>query len=289
MPSGPGPTIAPTYKCESSPLEREQRLGIILLALSGVEVFEIAESPPSLAYNWIVNLDKMNVCPEDAKLVERYILAVLYFSMSSESWSRCSVYNSTDCEATLFLSGADFCEWDGIGCNEDGNVTAIRLDGLSLIGTLPVEMGFLKHLTELDMDSNGLTGSIPESFGQLESLEILDLDSNDLNGTIPESIYGLTALRVIDLDGNVLSGTLPTELGRLSQLYFLQLDFNLFFGIIPTELTTLSRLKYLSIFGNRFTGEIPVDFCNSTSIERTIYGNCDICADANCCTACLSV
>lgn len=283
------PSDAPSYNCAKSPIQRAQEIGLKVLSLSGFEAFETAESPQSQAYNWIVNLDAMAVCPDDSTLLERYILAVLSFSLSSDSWSRCSVSNATECEDSLFLSGAGVCEWDGIRCNSSGNVTAIRLDELNLQGRLPLEIGFLEQLMEIDMDSNGLTGPIPSSIGLLESLEILDLDSNDLNGTIPESIYDLSALRVIDLDGNMLSGNVSTEIGRLSQLYFLQLDFNLFVGGVPSEMGTLSSLKYLSLFGNSFTGAIPSDLCNGNGINRTIYANCDVCADASCCTACLSL
>jgi len=269
-------------------MEREQAIGIALVSLSGVDAFSVPESPQSQAYNWIVDGDPMALCPGDAKLVERYILAVLSFSLSSDSWTRCSI-SPAECDAALFLSGGDICEWEGIGCDSNGSVTALRLDELSLAGRLPQEIGSLQKLVEIDMDSNKLTGTIPSSVGQLEFLEIIDLDKNDLVGPIPASIYGLSALRVIDLDGNSLSGVLSSEVGRLSQLYFLQLDFNLFSGGIPSEIGTLGGLKYLSLFGNSFSGAIPEDMCSDSSINRTIYANCNVCTEAECCTACLNV
>jgi len=284
------PSVAPTPKCMSSPMERAQGIGFILFAVSGDEVFASPDSPQSQAYNWIVNLDPMMLCPDSSELIERYILAVLSFSLSSDSWPKCP--SSADCDSSMFLSGSDVCEWDGIVCNSSGSVTSLRLDELGLTGTLPEEIGGLTQLTEIDMDSNGMTGPIPESVGRLSLLEILDIDNNALIGTIPGSIYGLSALRVIDLDGNALSGTVSTEIGRLTQLYFLQLDFNLFNGSIPSELGSLQGLKYLSLFGNGFTGALPGDLCSSsTSIDRTVYANCDVCTAAadECCTACLSV
>jgi hypothetical protein len=138
-----------------------------------------------------------------------------------------------------------------------------------------------------------LFGTIPSTLGQLKLLEIIDLDKNQLEGTLPEGLYDAKALRVLDLDSNLLGGTLSTRIGQLQNLYFLQLDFNSFSGTVPTQLESLNgTLKYISLFANQFEAEskIPNGLCSSNSTEGTpgitLYADCDICGDNNCCTAC---
>jgi hypothetical protein len=68
------------------------------------------------AAEWIIKVDSMNLEHSDPLLVQRFVLALLYFELDGQNW----VYKH-------FLKGDDECKWDGITCNEKGAVTEISL------------------------------------------------------------------------------------------------------------------------------------------------------------------
>jgi hypothetical protein len=266
--------------------ERSEQIASIATILSAGNEFDDIETAQFKALDWITNLDALYLCPDDPALAQRYILAVLYYQTSGDSWLRCTSDGLTSCEGAAFLSAESECKWGGIGCDTNGQVTDINLSSNNLAGSLPPEIGSLAFLEELLIDKNALIGSIPDSFGALASIEFLDMDHNNLTGSIPLELYEARTLRVIDLDHNDLSGVLATEIGQLSDLFFLQLDFTRLSGTVPSELATLPELQYVSLFVTDFSGAIPESLC-----ERgiQIFANCDICATDGCCTVCVSV
>ena len=69
-------------------------------------------------------------------------------------------------------------KWFGIKTNAN-RVTAIRLNGNNLSGTIPASIGNLTEITELALADNHLTKAIPESIGNLVKLNDLKLYSNE--------------------------------------------------------------------------------------------------------------
>lgn len=230
---------------------------------------------------WISGRDNDHLCPNDPKLIQRYVLAVLYFATSGEEWTVCSTSNGR-CDD--FLQSSDECLWNGIACNDEGYVTEIQLDGSNLNGHIPQELGHLTYLEELNMDDNLLTGSLPSSLGSLAFLKYMDLDKNMLTGQLPVELCNASSLRVLDLDTNSFTGSIPTAIALLTDLYFLQLDFNQLTGVIPSSLTSLKNLQYLSLLENAFDGQLPTGLCGR---DIKLYANCTVCPTDSCCTACL--
>jgi len=73
---------------------------------------------------------------------------------------------------------SDFCQWNGIACNDrrhPGRVTAIRLRGSDLGGTISPHLGNLTHLQDLDLSQNNLVGEIPVSLGRCIELRTMNL------------------------------------------------------------------------------------------------------------------
>ena len=68
------------------------------------------------------------------------------------------------------------------------------IDGMSISGTLPTELGLNSHLSFLWGSGSGLSGTIPASIGTMTSLHEMSLLGNHLNGTIPDSIGNMTGL-----------------------------------------------------------------------------------------------
>jgi hypothetical protein len=121
------PTAAPTA-CTSMDCLAE-----ILLQneVTDAEALQDNFSPQSLSLSWLAN-DELALLDLDSKppviLVERYVLAVLYFATNGRDWSN----------QRNFLSSSSACEWNngephnslslrGVACNDDDLVVTLRL------------------------------------------------------------------------------------------------------------------------------------------------------------------
>uniref|UniRef100_A0A1J3K8V9 non-specific serine/threonine protein kinase n=1 Tax=Noccaea caerulescens TaxID=107243 RepID=A0A1J3K8V9_NOCCA len=87
---------------------------------------------------------------------------------------------------------------------------AIYLKKNGLTGSIPVEVGQLKVLHELEFSQNNFSGSIPDELSNLTNLERLDLSNNSLSGRIPWSLTGLNFMSYFNVANNTLSGPIPT-------------------------------------------------------------------------------
>lgn len=252
-------------------------------------LFNDTSTPQSKALEWIQDTDSAELCPNSRFLVQRYIMAVFYFSTSGDQWKSCSANDENSCQGENFLSRSHECFWGGVECNGQREIIWIHLDKNNLAGPIPFELGSLSKLEELVMDDNKLSGTIPGTLGDLTFLTMMDFDNNTLTGALPEDLFSATSLKIIDLDRNQLSGSLSTKFGDLTNLYFLQLDLNFFTGGIPSSLAGLSDLTYLSLLKTSLTEKVSSAFCDK---DFTFYADCSICvpfgSEVNCCTACLN-
>jgi Leucine rich repeat len=212
---------------------------------------------------------------ESAILKQRYGLALLYLSLGG--WR---IMDS------VWLGRGNECEWQGVTCNAEAQVSEMHLTHLALTGELPgVAFRHLPALTKLDLSNNALDGlvplelwtatgnlelldlsgnrfhgTIPDAIAYLSLLTSLVLNTNILDGTIPEALYGITSLRELDLNTNAFTGSLSGDIGLLSKLESLAFDNNHFSGPLPSALGSLTALKQLSGSGNVFiAGTLPTE------------------------------
>ena len=183
-------------------------------------------------------------CPP---LTEREILEIMYGSTNGGSWN----------ESEGWLTEAPIEEWHGVHTDSTGRVVALRLADNSLSGTIPVELGQLSSLKQLELGSNGFHDRIPLELGALEDLRLLDLSWNQLGGAIPGELGALSELEYLDISGNQLSGPIPSALGDLLHLQSLLLSQNRLGGGIPEQLGSLENLLNLDLSDNRLWGPIP--------------------------------
>ncbi|KDO42690.1 hypothetical protein CISIN_1g046135mg, partial [Citrus sinensis] len=134
----------------------------------------------------------------------------------------------------------------------------LELQGKKLLGNIPLSIGNLKILIQLDLSDNFLEGNIQTSLGKCERFVQIELSNNHLSGTIPPELIGLSSLLIaLDLSRNHFSGSLPTEVGNLKNLGILNVSKNLLAGEIPRSLGSCVRLEQLDMQGNLFHGHIP--------------------------------
>lgn len=91
--------------------------------ISSAEALMDASSPQFQALDWIANKDSFMISPENPLLLQRYALAVLYFSTNQATKGWKNTFH--------WLSGDHECNWKGEGgvrkCNEQNKVIDISL------------------------------------------------------------------------------------------------------------------------------------------------------------------
>eukprot|EP00529_Nitzschia_sp_RCC80_P015625 CAMPEP_0113483590 /NCGR_PEP_ID=MMETSP0014_2-20120614/23512_1 /TAXON_ID=2857 /ORGANISM="Nitzschia sp." /LENGTH=694 /DNA_ID=CAMNT_0000377141 /DNA_START=147 /DNA_END=2231 /DNA_ORIENTATION=+ /assembly_acc=CAM_ASM_000159 len=196
--------------------------------------------------------------PVGQKLIERYVLSLIYYYFNGPEWTN----------NFKFLSGRDHCEWfttetrplgtilKGVNCNDDGYVTGLDLSDNNLVGKhLPDEISWLRSLKALHVQRNRIGGQIPPSFSKLKNLASLGLMELGLSGTIPSFFGELTALSALALSKNEFYGTIPSSLSKLKGMRLLGLDGNKLTGNI-TPIKSMTSLEALYMSDNTLTGQI---------------------------------
>ncbi len=83
----------------------------------GVKFSELPKTDSrTLALDWLLHDDEMQLDVPDSNLHQRFILALLAFNSGS-------IFKSS----VNWLSDEDECKWDGVSCNEDSQVKSLEL------------------------------------------------------------------------------------------------------------------------------------------------------------------
>jgi len=205
---------------------------MVLTYLSGDAIREPG-TPQSSAYHWITEFDEL--LNAETHFVQRYALAVLYYSAKGENWTH----------SDNFLDDNHECEWYGISCNSKLEVDEIVLDNNNLNGTIPAEISGIKTLTRFNVNNNKLHGVIPPEFGTIESLVHFQVRGNRLHGKMPSEIFIPSGMETIDIAQNRLWGSLPESIGSLTNLTRLQISENKMTGTVPLNITKCQKLGKL--------------------------------------------
>lgn len=244
-----------------------------------------ADNPSDRAIRWMAAFDE-----HDRLSLERYAIAVLFFYTfgDDESWTRCAAPTMattamtrtnamtrgggaagggggggttlSSCAGSLpiMTTWTSECDWYGITCSLDGQVTRIEWTSNNLATSetarntdsiyWPNELILLQHLEMLWWSDNPrLQMKLPSFLNHLSNLQSLSLHRTQLQGTIPASMYQLTNLIALRLYETELSGTLSRAISNLNKhLGWLWLHNTHLTGSIPTELSHLSHLEGLT-------------------------------------------
>ncbi|KAK2967959.1 hypothetical protein RJ640_002814, partial [Escallonia rubra] len=168
------------------------------------------------------------------------------------------------------------CNWTGVICNRHGRVATLNLSNMDLLGTISPSIGNLSFLVSLDLSNNNLSGGIPKEMartvpleiGHLSNLKQINLGFNSLRGTIPATIFNISTLQSLSAPFNQLSGTLPLHTShQLANLDGIYLANNSLTGILPDSISNASKLTSLDISYNNFYGIIPNSLGNLGLLE----------------------
>ena len=164
--------------------------------------------------------------------------------------------------------------WTGVEVDSEQQVTHLKLPESGLNGSIPLLLGDLHSLRELNLQKNSLTGEIPAELGKLTDLTRLDVGINRLSGEIPADLGSLARLEDLSLQGNQLTGEVPAWMGDFTNMRGLWLGFNQLEGSIPPQLGNLSSLERLHLGGNtQMTGSIPHELGNLDNLRQLWLGD----------------
>jgi Leucine-rich repeat (LRR) protein len=247
-------------------------------------------------------------------LVPRHLLFTLLFLFVIFSANHAC--NQTDRSSLLSLpfntsspplnwSSIDCCHWEGISCDDKGQVTHIWLPYKGLKGSISPSLGNLSYLSHLNLSHNSLSDPLPmglfSSLNQLKvldlsynrlfgdisgwpaSTEIVDLSSNHFNGTI-QSSFIQRAWRLVELNvsNNSFVGPIPSyPCTDSSFVRLLDFSHNLHSGQVPSGLGSCSKLKVFRAGFNSLSGLLPRDIYSATGLEEISLPSNDLSGSIN--------
>lgn len=240
--------------------------------------------------------------------VERAVLTTFYETMGGAAWlARANWLNGYPCDGRVWqgvLCSAPIVELAPVDSAEifapatpppaapppqlprltpqipAARVVGLLLRNISLVGTLPSELGLLSYLSDLRLPDNSISGFLPTQLGRL-ALAKLDLSSNRISGTM-DGVLGLQpmpfafgadaspappppspdapplSLTHLILSDNMLSGFVPSSLGARTQLRtFLASRNAQISGSLPAWLAP--QLEQLQLSNTRLSGTLPTE------------------------------
>ncbi|XP_057534694.1 receptor-like kinase TMK4 [Amaranthus tricolor] len=162
-----------------------------------------------------------------------------------------------------WISNNNPCKWQGITCDNSGQVISISLASKSIYGTLPSELAQLSNLQTLSLQNNHLTGPIPP-LSNLTQLREVFLDGNSFSQVPSNFLQGLPSLQSFSINDNPLqSWSITYGLIESSSLQQFFASNTSLIGSIPDIFGSLPSLKNLKLSYNNLTGFLPSSFAGS--------------------------
>ena len=136
-PTTDSPTGAPTVEGCNIPAEVRtiEIMKILDAAVVDPSVNRNMATAQGKATSWLLAQDPRKTCPDTPKILQRWVLAIVYFSTGGDNWFQCSSNPNAndDCGQEepfdgqqRFLSGFHECDWAGITCDDSDCVTEIE-------------------------------------------------------------------------------------------------------------------------------------------------------------------
>jgi hypothetical protein len=184
-------TLPPTLAPSNSP-SSDRRNEVEKIIRTEIPSLQLGPSQIE-ALNWLAFDDPANLDFELLRpvvLLERFVMALLYFSTAGETWKTSSGY----------LTASPLCSWRGVDCDFTVDesyplVVEIDMQENNLHGQLPTELGLFSNLQILNLGISLLSGLIPSELGRLTSLEYLNLgESTTMSSSELDTIISLASV-----------------------------------------------------------------------------------------------
>ncbi|CAH8353913.1 unnamed protein product [Eruca vesicaria subsp. sativa] len=138
-----------------------------------------------------------------------------------------------------------------------------------LVGEVPNYVG-CKSFYRIELQGNSLNGTIPWDIGHCEKLLSLNLSRNYLTGIIPWEISTLPSIADVDLSHNLLTGTIPSDFGTSKTITTFNVSFNQLTGPVPSGSFTHLNPSFFSS-NEGLCGDVIRKPCGSETPPE-IYG-----------------
>jgi hypothetical protein len=179
--STPSPTSETAAPTPTPTSERFASLKELIKSVSfdGGAALSDPLSPQYKALKWLDGNEELEESSIQ-KTIQRYALAVFYYSTSGETWTK----------SYGWLTGQDECTWFSSAanpvCDESGVFLRLQLTDNNLAGSVPSELALLSDsLLALGfMNDEKVTGTL----GLLKNVESFIFQSTALSGTIPTEL-----------------------------------------------------------------------------------------------------
>jgi len=142
--------------------ERTHDVIDVISSISGRDALANVSSAQYKAVCWLIFDNLRQVAVTNASLVQRYVLAVLYYATGGPFWS----------DSPMVLSSYSECRWlyypriGGCDANNE-KVIKIELRNRNLTGYIPSELSKLRGLEVLSLANNYINGIIPTELGEI--------------------------------------------------------------------------------------------------------------------------
>jgi hypothetical protein len=226
---------------------------IIEGGISTAEEIVTFGSPQHKAMQWIVSDDPAQIDPEHRYLLQRYALAVFYYSTHGESMFQTAIVNLTE---TIAPEGSDE-ETDprvgDIALPADGE-TQVMGDDLAAQPNWVNENGWMSGAgicSWYGIECHHRTGTSVYNtrYDGNNGVILFNMTENNVRGKFPKEIFAaLKDIRWLSLSGNGFFGTLPSGVGGLDQLRKLHVNLRRDREVNPHPFSNLVSVLLLRVF-----------------------------------------
>ena len=162
------------------------------------------------------------------------------------------------------MSSIDCYNWEGVSCDDKGQVTQILLPSKGLRGNVSPFLGNLTHLSPLNLSPQFTfrASTLPDFFLSFNQLRILDLSYNYLGGNISllfsSNGWPNYSSQIVDISSNDSNGMIQASFFQLARILTkLNVSNNSFTGPIPSLPCINSPFVMLLDFSsNNHSGQI---------------------------------